>query len=106
MQAVETGSSSSSVDLQIPSVTAADTRGKHRILAELKRLEQETRFLEEELEELEKTEKVSAACQELLLKVEYRPDPLLPVTNGPANPSWDRWFEGPQESRNCRCWIL
>lgn len=27
-------------------VAAADTRGKHRISAELKRLEQETRFLE------------------------------------------------------------
>ncbi|KAJ6773812.1 GUANINE NUCLEOTIDE-BINDING PROTEIN SUBUNIT GAMMA 1 [Salix purpurea] len=32
----------------------ADTRGKHRILAELKRVEQEMKFLEEELEELDK----------------------------------------------------
>lgn len=32
---------------QVRSVVAAtDTRGKHRISAELKRLEQETRFLE------------------------------------------------------------
>lgn len=27
-------------------------------------------------------------------------------TNGPLNPLWDRWFEGPQESQGCRCWIL
>ncbi|XP_058084688.1 guanine nucleotide-binding protein subunit gamma 1 isoform X3 [Magnolia sinica] len=104
---VETDSVSSSIDGQIPSTAAApDTRGKHRILAELKRLEQEARSLEGELEELERTDRVSAACQELLPNVENRPDPLLPVTNGPADPSWDRWFEGPQESQGCRCWIL
>lgn len=31
---------------QVASAVTADTRGKHRILAELKRLEQETRSLE------------------------------------------------------------
>ncbi|KAF5188109.1 Guanine nucleotide-binding protein subunit gamma 2 like [Thalictrum thalictroides] len=92
--------------VEVSSVIAADTRGKHRILAELKRLEQETRSLEEELEVLENTEKVSAACQQLLLNVESKPDPLLPITIGPTNPSWDRWFEGPQDSQGCRCWIL
>ncbi|XP_026446579.1 guanine nucleotide-binding protein subunit gamma 1-like [Papaver somniferum] len=91
---------------QVGSVFTGDTRGKHRILAELKRLEQETRSLEEELEELEKTEKVSAACRELLLSVDARPDPLLPETHGPANPFWDRWFEGPPNSQGCRCWVL
>ncbi|KAK2986071.1 hypothetical protein RJ640_011512 [Escallonia rubra] len=67
-------------------VRAADTRGKHRVTAELKRLEQEARFLEyvlsltkhtllsilnfiffltqEELEQLEKMEAASAACKE------------------------------------------
>ncbi|CAK9160646.1 unnamed protein product [Ilex paraguariensis] len=50
---------------QVRSVAAAtDTRGKHRISAELKRLEQEARFLEEELEQLEKMEAASAACNE------------------------------------------
>ncbi|KAH7652278.1 Exonuclease VII small subunit protein [Dioscorea alata] len=83
-----------------------DTRGKHRISAELKRLEQEARFLEEEMEELEKTEKASASCQELLHKVESKPDPLLPVTIGPVNPTWNRWFEGPQDLQGCKCWIL
>ncbi|XP_039114318.1 guanine nucleotide-binding protein subunit gamma 1-like isoform X2 [Dioscorea cayenensis subsp. rotundata] len=85
---------------------AVDTRGKHRISAELKRLEQEARFLEEEMEELEKTEKASASCQELLHKVESKPDPLLPVTIGPVIPTWNRWFEGPQDLQGCRCWIL
>ncbi|KAI3469646.1 hypothetical protein Pfo_026309 [Paulownia fortunei] len=87
-------------------VGVTDTRGKHRISAELKRLEQEIRFLEEELEQLEKMENASAACKEMLINIETRPDPLLPVTNGPVNPTWDRWFEGPQESSGCRCWIL
>ncbi|GMH18843.1 hypothetical protein Nepgr_020684 [Nepenthes gracilis] len=86
--------------------SSTDTRGKHRIIAELMRLEQETRFLEEELEHLEKIEEASAACKEFLSSVETRPDPLLPETNGPVNPSWDRWFEGPQDSKGCRCWIL
>ncbi|KAK9140162.1 hypothetical protein Scep_009843 [Stephania cephalantha] len=99
---------------EVSTVVVADTRGKHRILAELKRLEQETRSLEDELEELERTENVSAACQDdlcfvscrLLLQIDSRPDPLVPVTTGPSNPYWDRWFEGPQDSQGCRCWIL
>jgi Amt family ammonium transporter len=99
---------SSSVDEQVGGggSVAADTRGKHRIQAELKRVEQESKFLEEELEELEKTDTVSKVCEELLRFIETRPDPLLPLTNGPANPSWDRWFEGPQDSQGCRCYIL
>lgn len=89
------------------SLTASsDTRGKHRLQAELKRLEQETRFLEEELEQLDKIEKASAACNETLSNVEAIQDPLLPITNGPLNPLWDRWFERPKESQGCRCWIL
>ncbi|XP_011073473.1 guanine nucleotide-binding protein subunit gamma 2 [Sesamum indicum] len=87
-------------------VGATDTRGKHRISAELKRLEQETRFLEEELEQLERMEKASVACKEMLITIKTRPDPLLPLTQGPVNPMWDRWFEGPQDSSRCRCWIL
>ncbi|CAM8988389.1 unnamed protein product [Rhodiola kirilowii] len=82
---------------------AGDARGKHRIVAELKRMEQEARFLEEELVQLEKMDMASAVCQELLFSVESRPDPLLPITNGPLNPACDRWFEGPQERKPCRC---
>ncbi|XVE81706.1 hypothetical protein DITRI_Ditri15bG0087100 [Diplodiscus trichospermus] len=60
----------------------------------------------EELEQIEKMEKASAACKETLNNVESRPDPLLPITKGPQNPLWDRWFEGPQEAQGCKCWIL
>ncbi|KAB1203363.1 Guanine nucleotide-binding protein subunit gamma 1 [Morella rubra] len=104
---------SSSVDeLAVASVVTeavaggSDTRGKHRILAQLKRVDQDSRFLEEELEELQKTENVSTLCEELLRHIEMVPDPLLPLTNGPVNPLWDQWFEGPVESQGCRCSIL
>ncbi|KAL4590488.1 hypothetical protein LXL04_003418 [Taraxacum kok-saghyz] len=83
-----------------------DTRGKHRISAALKRLEQEARSLEEELEQLENMEAVSGVCNAILNDVERRPDPLLPTTNGPTNPEWDRWFEGPTDKSDCKCWIL
>ncbi|XP_065861055.1 guanine nucleotide-binding protein subunit gamma 2 [Euphorbia lathyris] len=95
----------SSADEQL-AAAATDTRGKHRILAELKRVEQEIKFSEEELEELEKTDNISTVCEELLRNVETMPDPLLSETTGPINPSWDRWFERPHESEGCRCWIL
>ncbi|CAM0875793.1 unnamed protein product [Alopecurus aequalis] len=117
---------------------AGDMRGRHRIQAELKKLEQEARFLEhfqiatrknmvmqplaeyegheklkifllyeqDELEELDKTDKVSAALQEFRVTIERKADPLLPVTTGAAYQSWDRWFEGPQDLRTCKCWFL
>ncbi|KAE9592300.1 hypothetical protein Lal_00033535 [Lupinus albus] len=91
---------------RVQSLSYSDARGKHRIQAELKRVEQEAKFLEEELEKLEKMEGASVLCKEMLTNVETRPDPLLPVTIGPLNPSWDRWFEGPKDSKGCRCWIL
>ncbi|RDX66352.1 Guanine nucleotide-binding protein subunit gamma 2, partial [Mucuna pruriens] len=86
---------------RVQSLSSTDTRGKHRIHAELKRLEQETRFLEEELEQLERMEKASTACKVMLSNVETKPDPLLPSTIGPVSPTWDRWFEGPQDSKGC-----
>ncbi|RZB87816.1 Guanine nucleotide-binding protein subunit gamma 1 [Glycine soja] len=157
--------SASPMTHRVQSLSSADTRGKHRIHAELKRLEQEARFLEirlmssvsledqtgvtefrrgvvrlgirmqetqlaqdsilgsrayrlnslvfdenvweEELEQLEKTEKASTTCKVMPSNVETKPDPLLPSTVGPLSPAWDRWFEGPQDSKSCcRCWIL
>ncbi|KAF2325271.1 hypothetical protein GH714_025981 [Hevea brasiliensis] len=74
----------SSVDEQVVAAVAsvgaaagADSRGRHRILAELKRVEQEIKCLEEELGELENTHNVSTVCEELLLNVNVIPDPLL-----------------------------
>lgn len=92
------------IDRRVP--TLSDTRGKHWILAEVKRLEQEARFLEKELEELDKMDKVSASLPEFLRQIESCPDPLLLETAGHISPSWDRWFEGPQDVKGCRCWIL
>ncbi|XP_061358806.1 uncharacterized protein LOC133302997 [Gastrolobium bilobum] len=60
----------------------------------------------EELEQLERMEKASTSCKEMFSNVETRPDPLLPLTIGPLNPLWDRWFEGPplpQDSKGWRC---
>ncbi|XP_014618733.1 guanine nucleotide-binding protein subunit gamma 2 isoform X2 [Glycine max] len=70
--------SASPMTHRVQSLSSADTRGKHRIHAELKRLEQEARFLEEELEQLEKTEKASTTCKVMPSNVETKPDPLLP----------------------------
>nr|ASH96880.1 heterotrimeric G-protein gamma 7 [Brassica juncea] len=83
-----------------------DTRGKHRIHAQLNRLQQEARFLEEELEQLEKMNKASASCKEFLDSVDSKPDPLLPLTIGPVNATWDQWFERPKEAKRCGCFIL
>ncbi|KAF8038335.1 hypothetical protein BT93_B0999 [Corymbia citriodora subsp. variegata] len=86
--------------------SASDKRGKYRIMAEIKRLEQDSKCLEEEMEELEKLEDASFICKELLHYIETKPDALLPVTSGPANPLWNRWFEGFQDSEGCRCQIM
>ncbi|XP_027366607.1 guanine nucleotide-binding protein subunit gamma 2-like isoform X1 [Abrus precatorius] len=94
------------VSVAVAGTGATDKRGKHRILAELKRLDQDSKFLQEELEELEKAENVSTICMDLLQNMESKPDPLLPEVHGPVNVLWDRWFEGPQDPQACRCWIL
>ncbi|XP_048609782.1 peptidyl-prolyl cis-trans isomerase CYP63 isoform X4 [Brassica napus] len=91
--------------------SVGDARGKHRILAELGRVEQEVRFLElstlqKELEALGQTDIVSTVCEELLCVIEEAPDPLLPLTKGPLNLGWDRWFEGPNGGEGCICFIL
>ncbi|XP_041018884.1 guanine nucleotide-binding protein subunit gamma 2-like [Juglans microcarpa x Juglans regia] len=104
--ASETASTMDEATVASVVTTAADKRGNHRIVAQLKRVEQECRFLEEELEEFQRTENVSTLCEELLRNIDMIPDPLLPLTNGPINPLWDQWFEGPQDSQRCRCQIL
>ncbi|XVE65934.1 hypothetical protein DITRI_Ditri08aG0039700 [Diplodiscus trichospermus] len=106
MQSGRSQSMVSPIPQRVESFQAADNRGKHRIQAELIRVEQEARFLEEELELMEKMDNVSAACEEMLSNVQGKPDPLLPETAGPLKPQWDQWFEGPQEAQGCKCWIL
>ncbi|KAG0477214.1 hypothetical protein HPP92_013617 [Vanilla planifolia] len=94
------------VGINLKSPAFADSAGKRRIMAELKHLEREERCLQEEQEELKKTSKASISVQEFLHETENNADPLLPVTNGPARSSWDRWFGGPHELPVCKCWVL
>ncbi|XP_033146746.1 guanine nucleotide-binding protein subunit gamma 1 isoform X5 [Brassica rapa] len=97
------------------SVGDAHARGKHMILAELGRVEQEVRFLENSLLLLSRKSWKSSARQivyqpsvrsKLLCVIEKSPDPLLPLTKGPLNLGWDRWFEAPNGGERCRCFIL
>ncbi|GLJ34727.1 hypothetical protein SUGI_0698870 [Cryptomeria japonica] len=105
-QSVSTESQNGQQQDSKPPCTETDGRGKHRKQVELNRLNQEIRYLEEELEELDKTDKATSPCKEMVQMIESTPDPLLPITKGPSNPIWDRWFEGPVESDSCRCWIF
>eukprot|EP00252_Welwitschia_mirabilis_P013088 TRINITY_DN28917_c0_g1_i1.p1 TRINITY_DN28917_c0_g1~~TRINITY_DN28917_c0_g1_i1.p1 ORF type:complete len:117 (+),score=24.45 TRINITY_DN28917_c0_g1_i1:309-659(+) len=82
-----------------------DVRSRYRRLAELQKLNQEIQYLEEEIEGLDKLDRATSACKEMLILVDSRPDPLLPITKGPVNSAWDRWFEGPVEVNGCKCWI-
>ncbi|XP_072991072.1 guanine nucleotide-binding protein subunit gamma 2-like isoform X1 [Typha latifolia] len=76
--------------------------GKHRLTAAISRLEQEIQALQGELNELETMEPSSAACKEVLLGMEGKPDALLPV--GPEDASWDRWFRRVRSSHSRKWW--
>uniref|UniRef100_A0A0E0JVB5 G protein gamma domain-containing protein n=1 Tax=Oryza punctata TaxID=4537 RepID=A0A0E0JVB5_ORYPU len=78
--------------------------GKHRLSAAIARLDQELQSLQDELNELETMEPASAACQEVITSTEGKPDPLLPVTSGPENASWERWFQRVRSSRSNKWW--
>ncbi|KAF0925089.1 hypothetical protein E2562_015380 [Oryza meyeriana var. granulata] len=78
--------------------------GKHRLSAAIARLDQELQSLQDELNELETMEPASAACQEVIASTEGKPDPLLPVTSGPENASWERWFQRVRSSRSNKWW--
>uniref|UniRef100_A0A2P2Q977 G protein gamma domain-containing protein n=1 Tax=Rhizophora mucronata TaxID=61149 RepID=A0A2P2Q977_RHIMU len=95
---------------QVPARSASFPRtgpdgflGRHRMAAAITRLQSQINLLQEELDQLEKLGKSSIACERLVSSVESVPDPLLPLTKGPANSVWDRWFPGTQNSR--RRWI-
>ncbi|KAJ1277834.1 hypothetical protein BS78_04G033500 [Paspalum vaginatum] len=78
--------------------------GKHRLSAAIARLDQELQSLQDELTELETMESASAACQDVIASTEGKPDPLLPITSGPENSSWDRWFQRVRSSRSNKWW--
>ncbi|KAJ8471726.1 hypothetical protein OPV22_026069 [Ensete ventricosum] len=78
--------------------------GKHRLSAAISRLNQEIQYLQEELNELETMEPSSAACKEILLSTEGKPDAFLPVTPGPENAAWHRWFQRVRSSHSRKWW--
>ncbi|KAF8677073.1 hypothetical protein HU200_046534 [Digitaria exilis] len=78
--------------------------GKHRLSAAIARLDQELQSLQEELNELETMEPASTACQDVITSTGGKPDPLLPITSGPENSSWDRWFQRVRSSRSNKWW--
>ncbi|XP_013637369.1 PREDICTED: guanine nucleotide-binding protein subunit gamma 2 isoform X3 [Brassica oleracea var. oleracea] len=100
---MEVGSSNSSGQL---SERVVDTRGKHRIHAQLNRLQQEARFLEvmKSWSSLKRWTK-----PQLLAKSSYTvltANQILFFPLGPVNATWDQWFERPKEAKRCGCFIL
>ncbi|KAG0481877.1 hypothetical protein HPP92_009961 [Vanilla planifolia] len=78
--------------------------GRHRLSAAIGRLDQEIQSLESELEELDRLDPSSAACIDVFSSMEGVPDGLLPITRGPENSSWERWFQPVRGSRNRKWW--
>ncbi|URE34159.1 hypothetical protein MUK42_33383 [Musa troglodytarum] len=60
--------------------------------------------MQEELNELETMEPSSAACKEILLSTEGKPDAFLPVTPGPENAAWHRWFQRVRSPHSRKWW--
>ncbi|KAL8063797.1 hypothetical protein ABFX02_01G050000 [Erythranthe guttata] len=83
----------------------AGPMGKHRMVAAISFLNQQIQLIQDELDELDSTGGVSTICQEFVSNIDSVPDALLPVSRGPADVGWDRWFQGAQSSRNRRRWI-
>ncbi|KAJ8773338.1 hypothetical protein K2173_028515 [Erythroxylum novogranatense] len=77
--------------------------GKHRLAAALSQLQTQINLFQEELDQLQTLGQSSVACKQLLSSVDSAADPLLPLTKGPVDDSWDRWFRGTNNSR--RRWI-
>ncbi|KAL2544482.1 guanine nucleotide-binding protein subunit gamma 2-like [Forsythia ovata] len=76
--------------------------GKHRMAAAISFLNQQIQSIQEELDLLETLGRSSTVCEELVSSVESVPDALLSVTKGPAEVSWERWFQGAHSSGNRR----
>ncbi|KAJ0566235.1 putative G-protein gamma [Helianthus annuus] len=81
--------------------------GKHRLAAIISQQNQQIQIIQEELDQLETLGESSLVCQQLISSVESRKDAMLPVTKGPADGGWDRWFQRANQSssRNRKHWI-
>ncbi|MCD7446358.1 hypothetical protein HAX54_005965 [Datura stramonium] len=99
-------SSSEKSTIPVPrSTTAHFVMGKHRMAAAISSLDQQIQFIQEELDKLESYGEASIVCKEFVSIVESKPDALLPVTKGPSDVKWDRWFQGANGSRRNKRWI-
>ncbi|KAF2291377.1 hypothetical protein GH714_023402 [Hevea brasiliensis] len=87
----------------LPKTQPSGFYGKHRLAAAISNLQNQINYLQEELDQLEEIGEASIVCKELISSVESIPDPLLPLSKGPTNINWDRWFKGAQNSR--KRWI-
>ncbi|KAK1438268.1 hypothetical protein QVD17_04074 [Tagetes erecta] len=81
--------------------------GKHRLAAIISQQNQQIQVIQEELDQLETLGESSLVCEQLISSVESSTDALLPVTRGPADGGWDRWFQRANQSssRNRKRWI-
>ncbi|KAL2896680.1 Guanine nucleotide-binding protein subunit gamma 2 [Bienertia sinuspersici] len=79
--------------------------GRHRLQAATSHLEQQIRIIQDELDELDSMGGPSTVCNEIISGIESAPDPLLPITRGPVDVNWERWFGGASSSRSHRRWI-
>ncbi|KAH7524286.1 hypothetical protein FEM48_Zijuj06G0103400 [Ziziphus jujuba var. spinosa] len=79
--------------------------GKHRMTAAISHLQNQINIIQDELNQLETLGVSSIVCKELVSSVGNVPDPLLPMTKGPLDVGWDRWFRGSHNSRNNKRWI-
>ncbi|XP_038712907.1 guanine nucleotide-binding protein subunit gamma 2-like [Tripterygium wilfordii] len=79
--------------------------GKHRMAAAISYLNSQINIIQGEVDQLETMAESSLVCKELAQTVESVPDPLLPVTKGPTDVTWDKWFKGASGGRNHKRWI-
>ncbi|KAI3694252.1 hypothetical protein L1987_77215 [Smallanthus sonchifolius] len=81
--------------------------GKHRLAAIISQQDQQIQIVQEELDQLETLSEASVVCEQLISSVESTTDALLPVTRGPVDGGWDRWFQRANESssRHRKRWI-
>ncbi|XP_021715769.1 guanine nucleotide-binding protein subunit gamma 1-like [Chenopodium quinoa] len=85
--------------------TPSNFIGRHRLQAAISHLDQQIQYIQSELDDLDTIGGPSTVCNEIISGIESVPDPLLPMTKGPVDVNWERWFGGASSSRSHRRWI-
>uniref|UniRef100_A0A7N0TLH3 Guanine nucleotide-binding protein subunit gamma 2-like n=1 Tax=Kalanchoe fedtschenkoi TaxID=63787 RepID=A0A7N0TLH3_KALFE len=65
---------------------------RRKMIASISSLNRQISNIQEEVDHLADVCASSVVCEEVVLSVESLRDPLLPITKGPADDDWDRWF--------------